>query len=54
VAISAGSRSIGCVEVFAAVDAGFDGTVRWRGGELDRLLDERHAALVGAFATELC
>jgi len=39
--------------VFAAVDAGFDGTVRWRGGELDRLLDERHAALVGAFATEL-
>jgi transcriptional regulator with XRE-family HTH domain len=32
---------------FAAVDAGFEGSVIWRGGALDRVLDERHAALVG-------
>jgi transcriptional regulator with XRE-family HTH domain len=34
--------------VFRAVEAGFEGNVIWRGGALDRLLDERHAALVGA------
>ena len=34
--------------VFAAVDAGFEGTVLWRGAGLDRLLDAWHAALVGA------
>jgi transcriptional regulator with XRE-family HTH domain len=34
--------------VFAAVDAGFEGAVMWRGAGLDRLLDARHAALVGA------
>jgi transcriptional regulator with XRE-family HTH domain len=35
---------------FAAVDAGFEGSVIWRGGGLDRLLDERHAAVVGLTA----
>ena len=34
--------------IFAAVDAGFEGTVQWRGASLDRLLDARHAALVAA------
>lgn len=34
--------------VFGAVDAGFQANVSWRGGALDRLLDERHAALVAA------
>lgn len=38
---------------FAGVDARFDGTVSWRGGALDRLLDERHARLVGQFAGNL-
>ena len=32
--------------LFAGVDARVDGVVSWRGGALDRLLDERHAALV--------
>jgi transcriptional regulator with XRE-family HTH domain len=35
---------------FGAVDASVDWDVRWRGGALDRLLDERHAGLVGATA----
>ena len=39
--------------VLAAVDARGELQVRWRGGELDRLLDERHAELVGATVTEL-
>ena len=48
------SMSIRAVRrVFAAVDARFEGTVTWRGGLVDRLLDERHAQLVGAFTTEL-
>ena len=34
--------------IFAAVDAGFEGTVLWRGAGLDRLLDARHAGLVAA------
>jgi len=34
--------------LFAAVDAGFEGLVLWRGGGIDRLLDEHHARLVGA------
>jgi transcriptional regulator with XRE-family HTH domain len=34
--------------IFAAVDAGFEGTVHWRGAGLDRLLDARHATLVAA------
>lgn len=37
--------------VFAAVDAGFEGTVMWRGPGLDRLLDADHAHLCG-IATE--
>jgi transcriptional regulator with XRE-family HTH domain len=39
--------------VFAAVDARLEGVVTWRGGLVDRLLDERHARLVSAFAAEL-
>ena len=39
--------------VFAALDASFDGTVGWRAGDLDRLLDERHAATVEAVAVIL-
>jgi transcriptional regulator with XRE-family HTH domain len=31
---------------FATVDASFEAIVGWRGGSLDRLLDERHAALL--------
>jgi hypothetical protein len=31
--------------LFAAVDARFEGEVRWRGGELDHLLDKAHASL---------
>ena len=38
---------------FAAVDAGFQSSVIWRGGALDRLLDERHAAIVGLTAQAL-
>jgi hypothetical protein len=37
--------------VFGAVDARFEGSVSWRGGLVDRLLDERHARLVGQFAS---
>ena len=33
--------------VFAALDAGVEIQVSWRGGELDRVLDRRHADLVG-------
>lgn len=32
--------------VFAALEARFEGVVTWRGGQLDRLLDERHASIV--------
>lgn len=39
--------------VFAVLDARLDVQVGWRGGALDRLLDERHAALVGVFADRL-
>jgi transcriptional regulator with XRE-family HTH domain len=35
-------------QVARALDADVVVSVRWRGGELDRLLDEGHAALVGA------
>jgi len=38
---------------FAAVDARFEVIVSWRGGQIDRLLDERHASLVGHVADEL-
>lgn len=33
--------------VFRALDASAELDIRWRGGLIDRLLDERHAALVG-------
>jgi transcriptional regulator with XRE-family HTH domain len=39
--------------VFGALDADFDCAVRFRGAEIDRLLDERHAATAGAVATML-
>jgi transcriptional regulator with XRE-family HTH domain len=39
--------------IFAAVDAGFEGVVRWRGAGLDRLLDARHASLVSASVRRL-
>ena len=39
--------------IFGAVDAGFEGTVQWRGAGLDRLLDARHAALVAASVRRL-
>jgi len=39
--------------VLAAVGADFECLVRFRGGELDRLLDERHAATAGLVATTL-
>ena len=39
--------------ILAALDAELVLIVRWRGGELDRLLDEGHAALVGAMASLL-
>lgn len=39
--------------VFGAVDAAVVISVAWRGGALDRLLDERHAALAGHVADDL-
>jgi transcriptional regulator with XRE-family HTH domain len=33
---------------FRGVEAGAEWDIRWRGGAVDRLLDERHAELVGA------
>jgi len=39
--------------VFASVGAELVVGVRWRGGDLDRLLDEGHAALAGAIAGRL-
>jgi len=45
----AGEVSLRRIErVLAALDADLDVVVRWRGGSLDRVLDERHAVLVGA------
>ena len=38
---------------FGALGASYEGLVVWRGGALDRLLDERHAALVGMTAARL-
>jgi len=35
------------------VGAEWDPSIRWRGGELDRLIDEAHAALVGAVGRRL-
>jgi transcriptional regulator with XRE-family HTH domain len=39
--------------IFAAVDADVVTLVTWRAGELDRLLDEGHAAIVGRICTLL-
>jgi transcriptional regulator with XRE-family HTH domain len=39
--------------VARAVDATWDPAVRWRGGELDRLLDEAHAGLVGRAVADI-
>jgi len=39
--------------IATALDADLDVGIRWRGGALDRLLDERHATLVGALANRL-
>jgi transcriptional regulator with XRE-family HTH domain len=39
--------------LFAAVDAGFEGHVLWRGGGIDRLLDQAHAAIVAATVSAL-
>jgi transcriptional regulator with XRE-family HTH domain len=39
--------------VFGALDGRFEGSVTWRGGAVDRLLDERHAMLVGRVASDL-
>lgn len=36
--------------VFRGLDAGAELDIRWRGGAVDRLLDERHAGLLGATA----
>jgi transcriptional regulator with XRE-family HTH domain len=39
--------------MFATVDAGFDGQVHWRGGGIDRLLDQAHAEIVVAAVSAL-
>jgi transcriptional regulator with XRE-family HTH domain len=39
--------------VFAALDARWEPTVSWRGGDLDRLLDAAHAGLVGEISRRL-
>ena len=39
--------------ILAAVEAELELAVRWRGGELDRVLDEGHAQLVAAVAIHL-
>jgi transcriptional regulator with XRE-family HTH domain len=39
--------------IFAAVDARWEPVVSWRGGDLDRLLDEAHAGVVAATVRRL-
>jgi transcriptional regulator with XRE-family HTH domain len=39
--------------IFAAIDARWEPTVSWRGGDLDRLLDEAHAGVVAAIVRRL-
>jgi transcriptional regulator with XRE-family HTH domain len=39
--------------VFGALDARWEPTVSWRGGDLDRLLDAAHAGLVGEISRRL-
>lgn len=43
----------GVADLFKVLDARVTLTVHWRGGQLDRLLDEVHAAVVGAACREL-
>lgn len=50
-ATSVGLARLG--RVAEALDAELDVVIRWRGGALDRLLDERHAALCSAVVTRL-
>jgi len=50
-ATSVGLRRL--VRVAEALDADADLVIRWRGGALDRLLDERHSSLCGAVAQRL-
>lgn len=40
-------------QIARALDADIVVTVRWRGGDLDRLLDEGHASLIGAVLRSL-
>jgi transcriptional regulator with XRE-family HTH domain len=39
--------------IFAELEAGLDLVVRWRAGDLERLLDERHARIVEAVAQRI-
>ena len=39
--------------VFGALDARWEPTVSWRGGDLDRLIDAEHARLVGEISRRL-
>jgi len=50
-----GSRLAGSTarRAFAAVDARWEPVVSWRGGDLDRLLDDEHARLVGEVVRRL-
>ena len=50
-----GSRLSGTTmrRLFGALDARWEPTITWRGGELDRFLDERHAQLVGVVVAML-
>lgn len=50
----AGATTLSRLErVLHTLEADVDIVVRWRGGALDRLLDERHAALQGEMARRL-
>jgi transcriptional regulator with XRE-family HTH domain len=40
-------------QVFAVLDARYEGSISWRGGALDRLLDQAHADLVERIARHL-
>jgi transcriptional regulator with XRE-family HTH domain len=49
-----GSLSTGKVRaICGALDARYEGVITWRGGAIDRLLDERHAQLVQTVAARL-
>src|SRR6266567_3005553 len=48
------SLSIASVRaICGVVEARYEGVLTWRGGAIDRLLDERHAQLVGTFSARL-